>query len=43
MNSFRSYPLQVVIPAVTLACAVLAFNLLADGLRDSLDPRMRGL
>jgi ABC-type dipeptide/oligopeptide/nickel transport system permease subunit len=43
MASFRSYPLQVIIPAVTLATAVLAFNLLADGLRDRLDPKMRGV
>lgn len=43
MTTFRSYPLQVLFPALTLAVTVLAFNLLADGLRDRLDPRMRGL
>lgn len=43
MATFRSYPLQVLFPALTLAVTVLAFNLLADGLRDRLDPRMRGL
>ncbi|MGQ9525746.1 MAG: ABC transporter permease [Armatimonadota bacterium] len=43
MSTFRSYPLQVLFPALTLAITVLAFNLLADGLRDRLDPRMRGI
>jgi len=43
MSTFRSYPLQVLFPALTLAVTVLAFNLLADGLRDRLDPRMRGV
>jgi ABC-type dipeptide/oligopeptide/nickel transport system permease subunit len=43
MGTFRSYPLQVLFPALTLASTVLAFNLLADGLRDRLDPRMRGM
>jgi ABC-type dipeptide/oligopeptide/nickel transport system permease subunit len=40
--SFRSHPQQVLIPAVALALAVLAFNFLGDGLRDRFDPRMRG-
>jgi peptide/nickel transport system permease protein len=32
----------VVVPGATIAIVVLAFNLLGDGLRDELDPRMRG-
>lgn len=36
------YPSQTVFPAVVLAVAVLGVNLLGDGLRDVLDPRMRG-
>jgi peptide/nickel transport system permease protein len=30
-------------PGVAIVVTVLAFNLLGDGLRDLLDPRMRGL
>jgi ABC-type dipeptide/oligopeptide/nickel transport system permease subunit len=33
---------MVVFPGVFIVIAVLAFNLLGDGLRDVLDPRMRG-
>ncbi len=36
------YPSQTIFPAVTLAVVVLGINLLGDGLRDILDPRMRG-
>ena len=32
----------VVIPGVLITVTVLAFNLLGDGLRDVLDPRLRG-
>jgi peptide/nickel transport system permease protein len=34
-------PHLVVFPALAVMCAVLAFNLLGDALRDWLDPRMR--
>ena len=34
-------PLQAVWPGVAIALAVLGFNLLGDGLRDILDPRLR--
>lgn len=33
------YPWQLLFPAAVLCIAVLAFNLLGDGLRDALDPR----
>lgn len=36
-------PLLAAWPGVAIAMAVLGFNLLGDGLRDSLDPRMRDL
>lgn len=36
-----SYPYQVAIPAVVLSLLLICFNLLADGLRDALDPKMR--
>lgn len=35
------YPHQLFFPAVVLCVIVLAFNLLGDGLRDALDPRLR--
>jgi ABC-type dipeptide/oligopeptide/nickel transport system permease subunit len=38
----RSNPLMTLWPAAALAMAVTAFNFLGDGLRDWLDPRMRG-
>ena len=34
---------MVVFPGIFITLTVLAFNLLGDGLRDVLDPRMRGL
>ncbi len=41
-KSLRSYPHQVLLPALFLATTMFAFNFLGDGLRDALDPRMRG-
>ena len=38
----RIYPYQMWIPAAVLCVIMLAFNLCADGLRDALDPKMRG-
>lgn len=35
------YPLQLLFPAAVLVLIVLAFNLLGDGLRDALDPKLR--
>jgi len=37
-----SYPNQAIFPAVALFLVMFAFNFLGDGLRDALDPRMRG-
>lgn len=36
-------PMQAVYPGVTIAVLVLGLNLLGDGLRDALDPRLRVL
>ncbi|NYI71852.1 peptide/nickel transport system permease protein [Naumannella cuiyingiana] len=36
-------PLLVIIPGIAIALAVLGFNLLGDGLRDRLDPRLAGV
>ncbi len=35
------YPSQLICPSIVLVVIVLAFNLLGDGLRDALDPRLR--
>jgi oligopeptide transport system permease protein len=37
----RSYPNQLLIPAVFLSITTLAFNFLGDGLRDAFDPRLK--
>ncbi len=36
------YPNQAIFPAIALFLIMFAFNFLGDGLRDALDPRMRG-
>ncbi|MBP2654522.1 MAG: ABC-type transporter, integral rane subunit [Firmicutes bacterium] len=41
INSLRSYPFQLLFPALAISITMLAFNFLGDGLRDALDPRMR--
>jgi peptide/nickel transport system permease protein len=38
---FRIFPHNILFPGVFLAITVLAVNMLGDGLRDMLDPRMR--
>ncbi len=35
------YPYQLFFPAMLISIAMLSFNLLGDGLRDALDPRLR--
>lgn len=39
---FLTYPHELVIPSVMICLTMLAFNLLGDGLRDALDPKLRG-
>jgi oligopeptide transport system permease protein len=39
----RTYPHQAIIPALGLSLTMFAFNFLGDGLRDALDPRLRGV
>ena len=34
-------PLLAIFPGTAIATAVLAFNLLGDGLRDIIDPKLR--
>jgi oligopeptide transport system permease protein len=38
----RTYPNQAIFPALALAITMFAFNFLGDGLRDALEPRLRG-
>jgi len=40
-QSMDFYPYQLFYPALLLCITVFAFNVLGDGLRDSLDPRLR--
>lgn len=35
------YPYQMLIPAVVISLIMVCFNMVADGLRDALDPKMR--
>lgn len=41
-NSIFSAPHLVIFPGIAIMLTVLGFNLLGDGLRDALDPRLRG-
>ena len=40
-EQMRHYPHLVVIPGIAIMLAVMALNLMGDGLRDALDPRMK--
>jgi len=40
-GSFQMYPHLLLIPAAFICLTMLSFNLLGDGLRDVLDPRLR--
>jgi oligopeptide transport system permease protein len=40
--AIRTYPHQAILPAMALAITMFAFNFLGDGLRDALDPRLKG-
>lgn len=41
-NYFRMNPMLVIYPGIFIMIAVLAFNLMGDGIRDAMDPRLRG-
>lgn len=41
VSGLRSYPFQLLYPALAISLTMLSFNFLGDGLRDALDPRMR--
>ncbi|UOQ86517.1 oligopeptide ABC transporter permease [Gracilibacillus salinarum] len=40
-DSYRVYPYMLLFPAVIISLLMIGFNILADGLRDALDPKMR--
>jgi len=42
MTYFTTRPLLAIWPGLAIMLAVYGFNMLGDGLRDALDPRMRG-
>jgi oligopeptide transport system permease protein len=42
-RAIATYPNQALFPALALFLVMFAFNFLGDGLRDALDPRMRGV
>ncbi len=41
LSGLLSYPYQLFFPALAIALTMLSFNMLGDGLRDALDPRLR--
>lgn len=40
-KTMRNFPYKLLYPAVIISLVMISFNLLADGLRDALDPKMR--
>jgi peptide/nickel transport system permease protein len=38
----QNYPLRVIFPGLAISLTVLSVNYIGDGLRDALDPRIRG-
>ncbi|HHW03360.1 MAG TPA: ABC transporter permease [Thermoanaerobacterales bacterium] len=41
-QTFRVYPWEMFLPSFFISTTMLSLNLLGDGLRDALDPKMRG-
>ncbi|MEH6644157.1 ABC transporter permease [Sulfitobacter sp.] len=42
VNRMQEYPERVMLPGILISLTVLSVNYLGDGLRDALDPRIRG-
>ena len=40
-NSLTTHPYQIIPPIIVMALLMLSFNLVADGLREALDPKMK--
>jgi oligopeptide transport system permease protein len=41
LGGIQTYPYMLAQPAIMIAIIILSFNMLGDGLRDALDPRMK--
>lgn len=41
LGGFRLYPYQLLFPTLAICLTILSFNMLGDGLRDALDPKIR--
>lgn len=41
VGSMRNFPWRLIFPSMVFSLIMLSFNLLGDGLRDALDPRLR--
>ena len=42
-NSFTTHPYQIIPPMVVMSLLMMSFNLVADGLREALDPKMKSM
>jgi peptide/nickel transport system permease protein len=42
VDQLQLYPLRVILPGLAISLTVLSVNYIGDGLRDALDPRIRG-
>ena len=42
IDQMQLYPMRVVLPGIAISLTVLSVNYIGDGLRDALDPRIRG-
>lgn len=42
-NSFTTHPYQIIPPITVMVLLMLSFNLVADGLREALDPKMKSM
>ena len=42
-KNFTTHPYMILSPLIVLALLMLSFNLLADGLRDALDPKQKDM
>lgn len=40
-KSMQAFPHQMLIPAIVISIIMISFNMIADGIRDALDPKMR--
>ena len=43
LTNRSTHPYMIVSPLIVLALLMLSFNLLADGLRDALDPKQKDM